>query len=204
MSRLYETLTAIERSAPRVLARMDLPGAGAPWHASRLRFVIVVCATVVVAGAVGLAVVARSPSTPPSRAPQAVAASVPSEAPGASELRERARRAAAIGSLAEAQALFERALALDRDDAQNWNDLGVVLVRLGQRGRGIEAFEQGLAVDSKHAETHRNLAVALDQDGQARKAASHYRAFLDLAPRHPERAEIERRLASLGPPEARQ
>jgi Flp pilus assembly protein TadD len=116
-----------------------------------------------------------------------------------SELRERALQAAALGSLDQAEQLLERALALDRNDALIWNDLGVVLVHRGERRRGIEAFQKSLALNGRHAGTHRNLAVALDQDGQARMAATHYRAVLALAPQHPDRAQIEQRLAA--PPE---
>ena len=112
-------------------------------------------------------------------------------------------QATALGSLDQAEQLLERALALNRNDALMWNDLGVVLIRRGERRRGIEAFQRSLSLDSRHAGTHRNLAVALDQDGQVRMAATHYRAVLALAPHHPERTEIERRLASSTDVEAR-
>src|SRR5437667_365407 len=73
----------------------------------------------------------------------------------------------------------------------------------GQHLRGIEAIQRSLALDSQNAEAHRNLAVALEQDGQALSAAAHYRAFLALAPGHPDRAQIEQLLRSPGPAEAR-
>jgi len=112
----------------------------------------------------------------------------------APELRERAREATVLGSLARAEALLERALALEPADAAAWNDLGVVLVRRRQHRRGIEAIQRSLALDPKHAEAHLNLAVALEQDGQTLGAAVHYRAFLALVPEHPDRAQIEQRL----------
>ena len=108
-----------------------------------------------------------------------------------------------LGSLAKAEELLQRAVALDPADASAWSDLGVVLVRRGQLPRGIEAIQRSLALDSQNAEAHRNLAVALEQDGQALGAAVHYRAFLALAPGHPDRAQIELRLRSLGPSEIR-
>jgi Flp pilus assembly protein TadD len=76
-------------------------------------------------------------------------------------------------------------------------------VRRGQRQRGIEAIQRSVTLDPQHAEAHRNLAVALEQDGQTLRAAAHYRAFLALAPAHPDRAQIEQRLRSPGPAEAR-
>jgi len=114
-------------------------------------------------------------------------------------LRERARSETVLGSLARAEELLERAVALDPADVPAWNDLGVVLVRRGQRRRGIAAFERSLALDPKHADAHRNLAVALEHDGQALGAAAHYRAFLALVPEHPDRAQIEQRLTLPGP-----
>ena len=206
MSRLYEALTAIERSAPRVLARVDLPAARPVEARRRSSLVVILCGIVVVVAVAGLAVAFRAwvPSSQPVSVIQAVQApSIQALPPGRaretlgeSELRERAREAAALGSLDQAEELLERALALDRTDALVWNDLGVVLVRRGERRRGIEAFQKSLALDARHAGTHRNFAVALDQDGQVSMAATHYRAFLSLAPQHPERAQIERRLAS--------
>ena len=108
-----------------------------------------------------------------------------------------------LGSLARAEELLQRAVALDPADASAWNDLGVVLVRRGQHPRGIEAIQRSLALDPQHAEAHRNLAVALEQDGQTLGAAAHYRAFLALAPGHPDRAQIEQRLGFPEPAEAR-
>lgn len=216
MSRLYEALTAIERKAPRVLARVDLPSLGptkirAPWR----RFVTL-CGILVILGAGGVVFVRYGPgllSRPSAPAVQAIrrvrsvqASPIQALPPAGaretlerSELRERALQAAALGSLDQAEQLLERALALDRNDALIWNDLGVVLVRRGERRRGIEAFQKSLALNGRHAGTHRNLAVALDQDGQVRMAATHYRAVLALAPQHPDRAQIEQRLVS--PPE---
>src|SRR5437899_4431170 len=124
----------------------------------------------------------------------------PPEPLRASELRDRAREATVLGSLARAEELLQRAVALDPADASVWNDLGVVLVRRGQHLRGIEAIQRSLALDSQNAEAHRNLAVALEQDGQALGAAAHYRAFLALAPGHLDPAQIEQRLRS-GPAE---
>src|SRR2546422_206879 len=107
------------------------------------------------------------------------------------------------GSPAGAGGLLAGAVPPAPADASVWNDLGVVLVRRGQHPRGIEAIQRSLALDSQNAEAHRNLAVALEQDGQTLGAAAHYRAFLALAPGHPDRAQIEQRLRSPGPAESR-
>ena len=204
MSRLYEALTAIERKA-RVLARTDLPRFHAETRARPRRLVLALGA-VVMLGAVGLPITLLAPPTPlPSAPPVAPLPSTQRPEPlrAAAELRERAREATVLGSLARAEELLEHAVALDPSDPPAWNDLGVVLVRRGQYRRGIEALQRGLALDPKHAEAHRNLAVALDRDGQTLTAAVHYREFLALAPEHPDRALIEQHLRFSRPPEER-
>jgi len=203
MSRLYEALAAMEQRA-QVLARTNLPRVQSEGRARRLRWVIAVCA-VGVLGAAGLTVTVRAPLVPSPTAP--LVSPLPSVPPPeplrASELRDRAREAAVLGSLAAAEDLLHRAVALDPADASAWNDLGVVLVRLGQRPRGIEAIQRSLTLDPQHAEAHRNLAVALEHEGQTLGAAAHYRAFLALAPGHPDRARIEQRLRLPASAEAR-
>jgi len=202
MSRLYEALAAMEQRA-QVLARTDFPSLQSEGWARRRRWVIALCA-VGVLGVAGLTVTVRAPLVPSPTAPLVSPPSVPHPEPlRASELRDRAREATVLGSLAGAEELLQRAVALDPADASVWNDLGVVLVRRGQHRRGIEAIQRSLALDSQNAEAHRNLAVALEQDGQTLGAAAHYRAFLALAPGHPDRAQIEQRLRSPGPAEAR-
>ncbi len=203
MSRLYEALAAMEQRA-QVLARTDFPRLQSEGRARRRRSVIALCA-VGVLGAAGLTVTVRAPSIPSPAAPlvSPLPSAPPPEPLRAPELRERAREATALGSLARAEELLQRAVALDPADASAWNDLGVVLVRRGQRLRGIEAIQRTLVLDPQHAEAHRNLAVALEQEGQTLGAAVHYRAFLALAPGHPDRAQIEQRLRVPGPADAR-
>jgi tetratricopeptide (TPR) repeat protein len=198
MSRLDEKLSAIEGTA-HVLARTDLPRFHTRRRARHRRSVIALGA-VVLLGAAWLAVMLRAPSTPsPSAPPVLPSPSAPPPEPlRAPELRELAREATVLGSLAQAEELLKRAVALDHADASAWSDLGVVLVRRGQHWRGIEAIQRSLALNPKHAEAHRNLAVALDQNGQMFGAAAHYRAFLALAPpEHPDRGQIAERLTFL-------
>ena len=201
MSRLYDALSAVEQRA-QVLARTDFPPFHAEGRVRRRRLVIGLCA-VGVFGAAGLTVMVRSPSMPSRPAPLGSPSAPLPEPLHVQELRERAREATVLGSLARAEELLQRAVALDPADASAWNDLGVVLVRRGQLPRGIEAIQRSLALDPQNAEAHRNLAVALERDGQTLGAAAHYRAFLALAPGHPDRAQIEQRLRFPGPAEAR-
>jgi tetratricopeptide (TPR) repeat protein len=113
---------------------------------------------------------------------------------------ERAVALARAGTLGGAATLFRQALALEPRRADLWNDLGVILVRSGDLPAGIAAFREALALRPADPEAHRNLAVALERRGQAGAAIRHYQAFLDSAgPEHPDRAEVGRRLAAIGP-----
>lgn len=203
MSRLYEALTAIGRKA-HVPARTDLPHSLAEGP-TRHRWSAIALGAVAVLGAAWLTVMPRAPAMPSPSAPPVspLLSAPPSQTLRGPELRERARSETVLGSLARAEELLERAVALDPADPPAWNDLGVVLVRRGQHRRGIEAIERSLALDPRHAEAHRNLAVALERDGQTVAAAAHYREFLALAPGHPDRAQVEQRLLFPRQPEER-
>jgi len=194
MSRLHDALNALERKAHRVTST-EAPPARAAFPTRRwYRWPAIALLAGVVAGAAALTVVPRGGSSalPSSPAIQNVVRQPVVTTP---ELRERAREAAFLGSLAQAEELLRQLVTLAPADAEAWTDLGVVLVRRAQTRRGIDAFERSIALDPSNATAHRNLAIALDKEGQPTAAVVHYRAFLVLAPQHPDRARIESRLA---------
>jgi tetratricopeptide (TPR) repeat protein len=194
MSRLYDALNALERKAQRVTSTELPPVRAASSTRRRYRWPAIALLAVVVAGAATLTIVPRGgssalPSSPP------ILNAVRQPTPPVPALRERAREAAFLGSLAQAEELLRQAVTLAPADAEAWTDLGVVLVRRTQTRRGIDALERSIALDPNNATAHRNLAIALDKEGQATAAAVHYRTFLALAPQHPDRARVESRLA---------
>jgi Flp pilus assembly protein TadD len=196
MSRLYDALNALERKAQRVTSTELPPVRAVSSTRGRYRWPTIALLAIVVTGAAAVTVVPRGgssalPSSPaiPNVARQPVVTAPPA-------LRERAREAAFVGSLAQAEELLRQLVTLAPADAEAWTDLGVVLVRRTQMRGGIDAFERSIALDPNNATAHRNLAIALDREGQATAAAVHYRAFLVLAPQHPDRARVESRLAA--------
>jgi tetratricopeptide (TPR) repeat protein len=195
MSRLYDTLNALERRAQSVKTT-DLPVMRAASPARRrYRWPAVAVLAIVVAGAAALTVVPRGGSSALPSSPAIQNAVREPVIPAVSVLRERAREATFLGSLAQAEELLRQAVTVAPADAEAWTDLGVVLVRRKQTRRGIDAFERSISLDRNNATAHRNLAIALDSEGQASAAAVHYRAFLALAPQHPDRARVQSRLA---------
>jgi len=145
---------------------------------------------------------ARGGALSPVSAP---AAPLPLPAPPAVSISERVAAlmrtgvdAAQSGELAQAAAAFRKAAEVDPTDAEAWDSLGVVLVRVGDEARGVEAFRRALRAVPGHPEAHRNLAVALDRQGRGAEAAHHYRAFLAKSPADsPDRATIMARLEEM-------
>ena len=109
---------------------------------------------------------------------------------------------AAALEVPRAAPVVDRVARLMREgtDAEAWNSLGVVLVRAGDTGKGIECFRRALRAVPTHSEAHRNLAVALDRQGRTAEATRHYRAFLSQksAAGGIERAQVLARLEELG------
>lgn len=123
----------------------------------------------------------------------------PSVADRVARLVREGTEAAQGGQMDEAAIAFRKAVDLDPTDAEAWNSLGVVLVRAGDAGRGIECFRRALRVVPGHFEAHRNLAVALDRQGRVAEATRHYRAFLSQkGAGGSERAQVLARLEELG------
>jgi len=191
MSRLYDALMALERKRPGPNATpIALVSRAAP---ARRRWVAITIVSVALAGAGALTVLPRDRST---AAPPATPNSPPRAEPVRTPaLHERARQAALLGMLDEAETLLEQVIKLTPSDAVTWNDLGVVRVRRAQLTRAIEAFERSVALNASYAVAHRNLAVALEQAGKGSEAAAHYRAFLALSPDDPDRERVSQRLA---------
>jgi tetratricopeptide (TPR) repeat protein len=204
MSRLYDALNSLERKAQRPASADVPPLRATPPTRRRYRWPAIAVLGLVLAGTAALTVVPRGrlsalPSSPPiqNTVRQPTETTVRQPTASVAALRERAREAAFLGSLQQAEELSRQIVTLAPADADAWTDLGVVLVRRAQTRRGIEAFERSIALNPNNAPAHRNLAIALDREGQATAAAVHYRAFLALAPQHPDRARVEARLTGV-------
>jgi tetratricopeptide (TPR) repeat protein len=82
----------------------------------------------------------------------------------------------------DAVAAYRRVVELDPTYAAAWNNLGLLLHRLGRYAEARRAYETALAQDPRLAEAAYNLG-ALDEDlGDAAAAIRHYRRALELQP----------------------
>ena len=80
------------------------------------------------------------------------------------------------GKVVEAAAALETALDLEPVSAQTHFDLGMVFVRLGDRGAAIDEFQSALAIDASHTEAHVRLAIVLYYEGDLDGAWDHVNA----------------------------
>jgi tetratricopeptide (TPR) repeat protein len=86
------------------------------------------------------------------------------------------------GRVDEAIVLFEKALAIQPDNAQAHNSLGVALLKKGMVDAAIPHFRKVLASDSRVPMAHYNLANALLYQGQLDEAVHLYQKALAIRP----------------------
>ena len=88
------------------------------------------------------------------------------------------------GQVNEAVAHFQKALALQPDEAMAHYNFGVALVQKGQIDEAIGQYQEALRLEPDHADAHNNLGEALDEKGQTDEAIRQYQEALRLKPDH--------------------
>ncbi|MFN0044223.1 MAG: tetratricopeptide repeat protein [Alphaproteobacteria bacterium] len=105
--------------------------------------------------------------------------------PDAAELWHRiGLEAHGAGRLADAEAAFERVLALDPKRTASWSDLGVVRHESGHVAKALAAFETACTLDPDLADAHANLGFARKNHGDFAGALVCYDRALDRDPAH--------------------
>jgi len=87
------------------------------------------------------------------------------------------------GELELAEAHYRESLAI-KPDAAIYNDLGVVLDRLGMPEDAVVAYRKALELDPASSAAHTNLGAALARSGQNAEAEKHFRAALEADPKN--------------------
>ncbi len=82
----------------------------------------------------------------------------------------------------EAVDAYRRVVALDPTYAAAWNNLGLLLHRMGQYAEAREAYDAALEQDPQCAEAAYNLGSLDEDSGDAEQAIGHYRHALRLSP----------------------
>lgn len=71
----------------------------------------------------------------------------------------------------EAIDAYEKALAIDSDNADVWTDLGVMYRRNGQPQKAVEAFDRAMQIDPSHEISRFNKGIVLFYDLKDEKGA---------------------------------
>jgi tetratricopeptide (TPR) repeat protein len=82
----------------------------------------------------------------------------------------------------EAIEAYRRVVTIDPTYAAAWNNLGLLLHRVGQYGEARAAYEAALKRDPRCCESAYNLGSLDEDEGRADDAIAHYRRALDLSP----------------------
>jgi len=106
------------------------------------------------------------------------------EAPDEPELlNQLASLQEAAGDFAGAAATERRSLELRPSSGGEWQKLGEILVRLGQREAAVDALERSLALDPQDVDSLANLAQTMSALGRRAEAIVDYRRAVRLQPR---------------------
>jgi tetratricopeptide (TPR) repeat protein len=72
-----------------------------------------------------------------------------------------------------------------QDDHEAWNNLGNVLLRLGQRGEAVDAYRRALDLRPDYHPSWNNLGNALEEAGDLDGAAEAYALAVERMPLRP-------------------
>jgi len=85
---------------------------------------------------------------------------------------------AQVAYWSDSNALWERALAVTRDNAVAHNNLGAVLVKQGQTGEAIGHFAEALRIRPRYPDAENNMGMALLWEEKYGQAEGYFRAAL--------------------------
>jgi len=77
---------------------------------------------------------------------------------------------------------YRRVVAIDPAYAAAWNNLGLLLHRMGRYDEAHEAYDTAVAQDSDCAEAAYNLGSLAEDQGDVDAAIAHYRRALEISP----------------------
>jgi len=88
------------------------------------------------------------------------------------------------GDFSGAVKLYEKALKLDPNDSEAWNNKGVSLAHMGRHDEAIECYEKAQALRPGNWKAWYNLGVAYHRTGRLREALGCYDRSIELRPDH--------------------
>ncbi|MGC9357240.1 MAG: tetratricopeptide repeat protein [Anaerolineae bacterium] len=115
--------------------------------------------------------------------PDAVAP-VSTPTPSAEDHLEQGRTYAEQGELDKAIVEFEKAIALDPNNATLHNDLAAAYYQQGRIDEAVATWEQALEIDSELADTHYNLGLVYAGQGKLDEAITKWEETLQIDPNY--------------------
>ncbi|HXX71692.1 MAG TPA: tetratricopeptide repeat protein, partial [Candidatus Acidoferrum sp.] len=103
----------------------------------------------------------------------------------ADELVEAGRGALTIGNSRAAIPLLERAVQIEPQHKQAWNDLGLAYLRAGRLNEAIRAFQTQLEVNPSDEHANHYLGLAFERKQDYREAAAAFRRQAQISPLDP-------------------
>ncbi len=77
---------------------------------------------------------------------------------------------------------YKKALSIDSNYVDAWNNLGVAYYYYGYVDSAVYCFKKALRLNPDHPEVHNNIAFILDASGRYQDAISHYQQAIRLRP----------------------
>lgn len=77
---------------------------------------------------------------------------------------------------------FKNAIAIDPQNSENYNNLGLTLQRKGELDKAVKTYQQALILNEDFAEAHYNLGNALKDKSKVFDAIDHYKRALQSKP----------------------
>ena len=99
-----------------------------------------------------------------------------------------------LGDLGAARERYYMAVEMDQEFVEARASLGCVLVELGQLELGLSAFKGALEHHPEYPDVLFHTARLLDQMNRLEEAETHWKQFLDMAPKSPWADEARQRL----------
>ena len=144
-----------------------------------------------------------SPSMPASAAPVAVPTASPADPAAADAAIEQGNALEDAGDVAQAEALYRRAVALAPRHARAHLNLGIVLAARDDPEGAVQAFEQVLAIDPAHPFGNYNYARLALVRGDLARAEALVDAALKARPEFPQALVVRSNVMdALGRPDA--
>jgi len=87
--------------------------------------------------------------------------------------------------LREAVESYQKALNLDRDNADILNNIGAIHFKLKEHEEAVKSLRRTVSLDPEHPRAYTTLGLSLEEMGREKEAEEAYRKAMEVSPDHP-------------------